>query len=151
MSWKYQNKEITSINDMPIGAFGFVYEVEYIPTGEKYIGKKQLILNKKVKLGKKEMANKVVTRGRKVTTKVVTSESDWLQYFGSHERIKTLIKEGNKDNFSRTILQFAFNKKHLTYLEVKYQMIYEVLENSIYINDNNQSHFYSKDFLNLGD
>ena len=40
----------------------------------------------------------------------------------------------------------AYNKKELTYLECKYQFIFEVLEDKKYINDNILGKFYDKDF-----
>jgi hypothetical protein len=110
MNWLYNNKEIKSLDDFPENVIGFVYEVEYIPTGEKYIGKKSLIYNKKKKLTKKELALIPISRGRKLTTKNVQSESDWISYHGSHDKIKKLLKEGKHNDFKRNILQFAFNK-----------------------------------------
>ena len=44
--WLHENKEVTSIEEMPEGTFGYVYQVTHIPTGLKYIGKKQLISNR---------------------------------------------------------------------------------------------------------
>ena len=35
--WKYNNKVIDSIDDMPKDAFGFIYEVIHNPTGQKYL------------------------------------------------------------------------------------------------------------------
>ena len=40
-------KPIKTINDMPKNTFGFIYEVTYTPTNEKYLGKKVLQFNKK--------------------------------------------------------------------------------------------------------
>ena len=72
-------------------------------------------------------------------------------YFGSHEKIKELLKEGKQDNFKREILEFAYNKKHLTYLETKYLFCNNVLENTEYINDNILGKFFRKDLVNLTD
>ena len=41
-------KPINSIEDMPENTFGFIYEVCYVPTNEKYLGKKVLQFNKKI-------------------------------------------------------------------------------------------------------
>ncbi len=35
--------EGVELTDMPGDNFGFIYEVTHLPTGRKYIGKKQLI------------------------------------------------------------------------------------------------------------
>ena len=77
----------------------------------------------------------------------VIVESDWQTYYGSHQKIKNLLKEGKQDNFKRTILEFAFNKKNLTYLETKYLFSNHVLENTEYINDNILGKFFRKDLV----
>ncbi len=52
----------------------------------------------------------------------------------------------NKEDLERKILQVAYNKKELTYLECKYQFISEVLEDKKYLNDNILGKFYDRDF-----
>ena len=134
--WLYKEKIIDSIEKMPKNTFGFIYEVCYIPTNEKYLGKKVLQFNKKLP----------PLKGFKRKRKVVV-ESDWQTYYGSHQKIKTLLKEGKQNNFKRIILEFAFNKKHLTYLETKYLFSNHVLENTEYINDNILGKFFRKDLV----
>lgn len=133
--WLYKNKQVTSIDDMPKDTFGFIYEVEHIPTGRRYIGKKVLIFNRTLP----------PLKGQKRKRKV-QKESDWLKYYGSHKEIVGLIKEGKQDEFKREILQFVETKKLLTYFECKYLFIKEVLEGGDYINDNILAKFYRKDF-----
>ena len=134
--WLYKEEVIDSIEKMPKNTFGFIYEVCYIPTNEKYLGKKVLQFNKKLP----------PLKGFKRKRKVVV-ESDWQTYYGSHQKIKNLLKEGKQDNFKRTILEFAFNKKNLTYLETKYLFSNHVLENIEYINDNILGKFFRKDLV----
>ena len=135
-SWTFDEKEITDIAQMPEGAFGFIYEVVHIPTGRKYIGKKQLIFNRTLP----------PLKGQKRKRKV-QKESDWKKYFGSHQEIKGLLKEGKQDEFTRTILMFVPTKKLLTYYETKFLFIKEVLESEgDYINDNILAKFFRKDF-----
>jgi hypothetical protein len=134
--WLYKEEVIDSIEKMPKNTFGFIYEVCYIPTNEKYLGKKVLQFNKKLP----------PLKGFKRKRKVVV-ESDWQTYYGSHQKIKNILKEGKQDNFKRTILEFAFNKKHLTYLETKYLFSNHVLENTEYINDNILGKFFRKDLV----
>ena len=74
--------------------------------------------------------------------KRVLKESDWKTYYGSH----SFIKEANNEDLERKILQVAFNKKHLTYLECKWQFVLEVLETNKYLNDNILGKFFDKDF-----
>ena len=135
--WLYKEEVIDSIEKMPKNTFGFIYEVCYIPTNEKYLGKKVLQFNKKLP----------PLKGFKRKRKVVV-ESDWQTYYGSHQKIKNLLKEGKQDNFRRIILEFAFNKKNLTYLETKYLFKRKVLENTEYINDNILGKFFRKDLVN---
>ena len=147
--WLYNNKEISLIEDMPVGTYGFIYMTTHIPTGVSYIGKKSLFHNVKRKLTKKELAEMPITRGRKVTTEVVQKESDWKTYHGSAKPILELLKAGKQDEFKHEILHFVNSKKLLTYYECKYLFKYGVLENPLeYFNDNILGKFYTKDFEN---
>ena len=141
MQWYYQNKLIQEINDLPKDTFGFIYQTTHTPTGKRYIGKKSLIYNLKKKLGKKEKAL-WEGKGRPPVYKRVLKESDWKTYYGSH----SFIKDANEEDLTRKILQIAYHKKELTYLECKYQFILEVLETPKYLNDNILGKFYDKDF-----
>ena len=140
--WYFLDKQIDEISDLPEGAFGFIYQTTHIPTGKKYIGKKSLMYNRKKKLTKKELLEYAGKKGRTPTHIRVQKESDWKTYYGSHQ----FIKESNKEDLERKILQLAFNKKELTYLECKWQFVLEVLETNKYLNDNILGKFYDKDF-----
>ena len=141
MKWLYKNKEINEISDLPKDAFGFIYQTTHLPTNKKYIGKKSLMYNLKKKLGKKE---KLLWegKGRPPVYKRVLKESDWKTYYGSH----SFIKEANKEDLKREILEIAYHKKELTYLECKYQFVLGVLESKSYLNDNILGKFFDKDF-----
>lgn len=144
--WLYKQNEIKELTDMPEDVFGFIYEVTHIPTGRKYLGKKQLISVTKKPLGKKELA--LLTDKRAKTYKIVKKESDWKTYYGSHSEIKGLIKEGKQSEFSREILTFTPNKKLHTYYENKFLFMKGVIEpDSNYINDNIEGRYFRKDFL----
>jgi hypothetical protein len=134
-----------SYEDFPKGAIGYVYQTTHIPTGKKYVGKKSLIYNIKRKLGKKELALHE-GKGRPPKFKVVQKESDWKTYYGSHKFIKDEIKKGNQSDFKRVILQYAYSKKELTYLENKILFTFAVLENKDYLNDNIEGRYFKKDF-----
>ena len=134
--WLYKGEVIGSIEQIPENTFGFIYEATYIPTKEKYLGKKVLFFNRTLP----------PLKGAKRKRKVV-KESDWQTYYGSHTKIKQLLSEGKQEDFSREILEFAFNKKHLTYLETKYLFQLEVLEKpDLYYNDNILGKFFTSDF-----
>ena len=148
MNWLYNEKEITDISHFPPNTFGFVYQV-ITPEGKKYVGKKVLFHNQKKKLTKVELAEQT-GRGRRKSYKIVQKESDWKKYIGSNAKLKRQITEGEvtKEDLKKQILEIAFNKKHLTYLETKqisFQM--EVLENpDKYLNDNILGKFFTSDF-----
>lgn len=152
--WIYKNEEIRNVEDFPENTFGFIYEITHLPTGKKYIGKKQLYSERNVKLGKKESELLKEERklekkkGKTPSKKKVVKESDWKTYYGSHQEIKELVKNGKKEDFKREILQMVFSKKLLTYFEMKYLLLKEVIEpGSNYINDNVSGHFFRKDFM----
>ena len=150
MSWTYKNQKIGDISQFPDNAFGFVYIVTHKPTNKSYIGKKVLFHNKKQKIGKRDLEKLQGVVGRRPAYKLVVKESDWLSYYGSQVDIKKLLLEGKKDEFERNILKICFDKKSLTYYEVKYQMLYEVLEKpDEWFNDNILGKFYSKDLLGM--
>lgn len=147
MNWLYNEQEITDISQFPLGTFGFVYEV-ITPQGKKYIGKKVLFHNQKRKKTRAELAEQV-GRGRKSLHKIITKESDWKTYYGSNSLLKSQLAEGEvtlKD-LNKQILELAFNKKHLTYLETKWLFQLEVLEQpEKYYNDNILGKFFTSDF-----
>ena len=145
MKWLYKEKEINEIADLPENAYGFIYKTTHI-TGKKYIGKKSLMYNRKKKLTKKELLEYAGKKGRTPTHIRVQKESDWKTYYGSHYFIKEMLKTGGEDEFSREILEIAYNKKQLTYLECKYQFTLGVIESSEWLNDNILGKFFDKDF-----
>lgn len=145
--WKFGEKYIDSIEDFgETTPYGFIYITTHIPTGKKYLGKKSLFHTLNKKLGKKELSQQPITRGRTKTTKQIIKESDWKTYYGSEETIKQLIKEGKQNEFTREIIQLVYNKKLLTYFECKYQFMYSVLESEEWMNVNVLGKFYKKDF-----
>ena len=134
-----------SYEQFPEGTYGYVYQTTHLPTGKKYVGKKALIYNIKRKLGKKELALHE-GKGRPPKFKIVQKESDWKTYYGSHPLIKEEIKNGNQADFERIILQLAYSKKELTYLENKALFSLGVLEREEYLNDNIEGRYFKKDF-----
>ena len=138
------------ITQFPEKTFGFVYMTTHKPTGKSYIGKKVLFHNQKKKLGKKELAALAGIVGRRPSYKLVVKESDWKIYYGSQKDIKQLLLEGKKDEFERTILKVVETKKQLTYFEIKYQMLYQVLEKpDEFFNDNILGKFFTRDLFDL--
>jgi len=144
--WLYENKVINKIEDFPENTFGFIYKITNKETGKFYIGKKQLISNTNVKLGKKELAALPITRGKKPSKKLVTKESNWADYWGSNKFLLEDIKNLGYDKFHREIIIVCPNKKLLTYWELAIQCKYDVLQVNCY-NDNLLGKFYRKDFI----
>jgi len=143
--WIYKTKQITNISELPINTFGFVYLIKNLQSGEYYIGKKQLISRVNKKLGKKEIANLPIQRGRKQTKRLIETESNWLEYWSSSKILQEQVKKQGPDNFSREILEFAHSSKHLTFLEVKHQIINRVLEDKLSLNDSILGRYFKKD------
>jgi hypothetical protein len=145
----YENgttKEYDSVDKFPEKCIGFVYKITNIKTGKFYIGKKSLFSNVRKKLTQKELAE-LTSPGRKPTKKLVTSESNWLVYWGSNKGILQEIKKEGTDHFRKEILKFCFNKKQLTYWEVHYQCVNEVLFSDKSYNDNVLAKFFRRDLV----
>ncbi len=150
MNWTYNNQEMVDITQFPENTYGFVYIVTHKPTGKSYIGKKVLQFTKKMKLGKKELLALTGVVGRRPSYKIAVKESDWKNYYGSQKDIKQLLLEGKKDEFERNILKCVPSKKSLTYFEIKYQMLYQVLEKpDKFFNDNILGKFFTKDLQDI--
>ena len=123
--------------------FSFIY-LRY-EGGSPYLFTRKSSRKKQKKIGKRELTL-WEGKGRPPVYKQVQKESDWKTYYGSHEFIKTSIKEGKHDEFQREILQLAFSKKELTYLENKWLFSKAVLETEDYLNDNIEGRYFKKDF-----
>jgi len=102
-------------NDIPFndcgGLAGFVYQIDDLDNGMKYLGKKFFFSKRKPK-GK---------------TRRVTMESDWKFYFGSNTTIKDLIKIHGIERFRRRILSLHSLERDVNYMEVKMQYVMDVL------------------------
>lgn len=138
--WKIkQNERLVEFTEemIPEKAVGFVYLMTAVIDGKfvKYIGKKNFYADVKTKLGKKEMPTdkrlKQYKRVRKFTYK---------NYYSSNEVLKEHYNNDGK--IERIIIEIAYSKIQLTYLEVKHQFINEVLEDESYLNNNILGKFY---------
>ena len=138
--WKFKNKTITSVEQIPNGSYGFIYEIVNITKNKKYIGKKVLQFKRKKVFGKKKIQTLEDKRLKKY--EIVVTESDWLTYTGSNKELNEDISKGDK--IVKTILCFAEDARSLTYLETKYLFLHEVLEKDNYYNGNILSKFFRK-------
>ncbi len=160
VAWRYKDKLITEISDMPEGTYGFIYRVTHLTTKKKYVGKKVLFFERNKRLGKRALEALREERkakgigGRVPLKQKIVTESDWKSYFGSQKEIMALAKKDTAgENWEKKILEYVPNKKLLTYYETKHLFINNVLEDkySAHINDNILGKFYRKDFSNETD
>ena len=145
----YNDSEVVkydSVDKFPQGCIGFIYKITNTKTGRFYIGKKSLYSNTKKKLTKKELAE-YKGPGKKPTKKLVTKESNWKDYWGSNKQILEEIKQGKQEEFKKEIIKFCFNKKQLTYWEMHFQCVENVLLTDKSYNDNILAKFFTKDLL----
>lgn len=111
MTWLYHD---APLEEIPDGAYSFVYLITNLIDGRKYIGKKLFYFTK--------------TKTIKGKKKKVKIESDWRDYWSSSDELKEDIQKLGQENFKREILHICPNKGTASYYEAKYQMINEVLE-----------------------
>lgn len=121
--WHFEEKEFVR-DDFPDKFTGFVYLITDLVNGKKYIGKKQFTNTKTLP----------PLKGQKRKRKKVT-ESDWQDYFGSNEKIKSLVEEHGRDRFKREILKLCRSTAEMTYWETKLQFDYDVLLRDDFYND----------------
>ena len=130
MHWLLEDKKVESIQDIPEGAVGFVYLITDTITQKYYIGKKSIYSTRKLP----------PLKGMK-RRRTVVSESDWLKYMSSNRDVKKW-----KD-VERYILEFAYTKKELTYLENKALYCLGVLEDEKSMNENISGKFFKEEFV----
>lgn len=138
MDWIKDGEEVVS---PPNKAIGFVYVIEF-NSGDKYLGKKNLYSRRKRNFGKKEAA--LVIDKRKKLYEMVIKESNWRTYESSNGEVKQRIKNG--ECHTKTILDWSYTPKELTYLEIKYMFNQDVLNpKGNWLNDNVLGKFFKKE------
>ena len=114
-AWLFNNEAFTS--EMICDNIGFVYIIHDLKNDKKYVGKKNFYSNRTLPplKGKKRKRKKKV-------------ESDWKEYYGSSEELKLLVESSEeKKHFKREILHLCKSKGEMSYLEMKEQIVREVL------------------------
>jgi hypothetical protein len=133
--WIYKGDIFNSddINDN----YGFVYRITNTTTGKSYIGRKYFVQKRKPKGGKRR----------------VTSESNWKQYYGSSDELKSDIRRDGKDSFRREILSLHTTLGRTNYEETRQLFLNEVLTKRLtdgspaYYNSNILGRYYRKDYF----
>lgn len=136
-------KEINNTDDFGEDAFGFVYEIYFPDLFKSYIGRKNLCSVRKRNFGKKELAR--ITDKRLKKYEMVKKESNWKTYKSSNDKVKELIKAGHR--YHKMVIDVAFSKRELSYLEEKHLFSSEVLEDRNYLNDNIAGRYFRKDVI----
>ena len=99
--WLYEGKEFEYSDEW----YGFIYLIENLKNGRKYIGRKFLT----------KAAYKTVKGKRKKIRK----ESDWADYYGSSPALLADVEVYGKENFRRTILRLCKSRGECNYFETK--------------------------------
>ncbi len=125
IKWTYAGNTVPD-EQIPEEVFGFVYLVTFTD-GTKYIGKKQIWMQRKLKPRKDD---------RKNAKRIKFYESKWREYEGSSQ-----FREG-REVATKEILHWAYNKTSLTYMEMMEQVKRDVLFDDQYLNYNILGKFY---------
>lgn len=144
MIWTYFDAPVTSL---PEGVFGFVYLITYT-SGEHYLGKKQCVTEVQLPALKDGTVRPDAIRrigrnvkGKRVQFDIVRKETNWKKYIGSSKLT------ADKTIEFKTIIEYAYSKRQLTYLETKYLFGYEALEDPSFLNENIQGRFFRDNLI----
>jgi len=134
--WLLNGKTVVIPEFIPEGVVGFCYIIvkKDRPTWAGYtdviyVGKKLLNSTTKQKLSKKAQQALIDAKGgdkRVAKTKKVVKAS-WENYLTSSPEVKALLQE-YPERYERWIVDWAYSKKHLTYLEIKWMIMMKSME-----------------------
>ena len=119
MTWFYKDRPVE--DDDIKDQIGFVYVIENISTGKKYIGKKLF-----------KFTRTKTVKGKRKKVKV---DSDWQTYYGSNNELNSDVEKLGKESFRRSILHLCKSKGTANFLEAKEQILNNVLESDNWYND----------------
>jgi hypothetical protein len=117
--WIYKGKEFC--DDQIEDHVGFIYIIENLTNHRKYVGKKLFRFKRTKKV-----------KGKKKKT---TIASDWKSYFGSNKELIEDVKVFGEDSFKREILHLCKSKGVANYLEMREQILRNVLESDDFYNE----------------
>ncbi len=128
--WLYNNKILETVPD---DMEGFVYLIENLTNGKKYIGKKTFWQRRK---------DRKTGRRKKV-------ESNWKIYCGSCDELIKDVKELGVSHFVKTILYLCPHKKSMSYFETFEQFKRNVIMRDDYYNTNIEGKFFTSERENI--
>jgi hypothetical protein len=99
--WLFEDKQFENSDEW----YGFIYLIENLKNGRKYIGRKYLT-----------KAAYKTTKGKR---KKIRKESDWADYYGSSPSLQADVELYGKENFKRTILRLCKSRGECNYFEAK--------------------------------
>lgn len=154
--WWYQGSPITE-DKIPSWSVGFIYRImkkiivyDHSIAGDivnrmVYIGKKSLTSTRKKKIGVRAQAKQKAETGDGRVKKVerITKSSGWENYWSSCKELQEEVK-AHPELYEKHIIEFCYSKKNMTYLELKYQFLYNVLEHDTF-NANINGSLYKHD------
>ena len=124
MTWHKDNLKFNPTEDELKQWVGFVYLITDLSTNKKYVGKKFFWSKRRLPPLKGKSRRRVGVK-----------ESDWKQYYGSSEDLKTLVENKGEDFYYREILHLCKSKGECSYLEAKEQFDRDVLYRDDYFNE----------------
>ena len=130
--WLFESKEFEGNTE---GFYGFVYEIENLSNGKKYIGRKYF-----TKAGYKQKKGKI---------KKIRKTSDWELYYGSSGALKEDIEIFGKENFRRTILKLCKTRGECNYWESKFILERDAILDNKYYNESIQCRIHSSHVKHL--
>ena len=108
--------------------FGFVYEITHIPSGKKYIGRKQIWKAKQRVSG---CRSRVMDRSSAKGNPKCWEEAKWKDYCGSSKNLLSHMAEHDKSEYTFVILEVCVSKGELSYCEARAQWDARVLEDKL--------------------
>lgn len=113
--WYYNGKEFEEV--LAADYYGFVYLIENLVTGRKYIGRKFFT---------KSHSRQI--KGKKKKSRV---PSNWMDYWGSSDELLADIEKLGKESFRREIIKLCKTLGECKYQEMVEQVDRRVLESSL--------------------
>tara|TARA_R110000868_G_scaffold154145_1_gene380200 strand:+ start:142 stop:549 length:408 start_codon:yes stop_codon:yes gene_type:complete len=113
----------TTSEKIPDAPYGFIYLITNNVNNRMYVGKKQILTNRK----RQPLKGKTKKRSNIV-------ETDWRTYTSSSNELNADIAKYGKSQFSFEILRFCCSKSELAFFEAKEQFARDVLLTENYYN-----------------